>query len=101
MNFIPNSPEQRRAMLERIGVENIAELFRDIPVDVKLARPMDIPAGMSEQELLRHMKELSAKNAAVGDYLSFLGAGAYEHHVPSFVNQLLLRQEFYTAYTPY
>jgi glycine dehydrogenase subunit 1 len=101
MNFIPNSPEQQRAMLERIGVTNIDELFSNVPDNVKLNRPLDIPDGLSEQELLRHLQQLAGKNANLGEYSSFLGAGAYEHYVPSFVNQLLLRSEFYTAYTPY
>ncbi len=101
MNFIPNSAEQRQDMLARIGVKNVAELFNDIPDNLKLNRPLDIPKGLSEQDLVRHVHGLAKKNAHAGDYLSFLGAGAYEHYVPSFVDHLLLRSEFYTAYTPY
>lgn len=101
MNFIPNSDAQRREMLKRIGVDTIEELFCDIPEEVKLNRPLDIPFGLPEQELVRHVQGLAGKNANVSEYMSFLGAGAYEHYVPSFVNQLLLRSEFYTAYTPY
>ncbi len=101
MNFIPNSPEQQRAMLERIGVTNVEELFSDVPGNVKLGRPLDIPAGLSEQELMRHLQGLAARNANQSEYTSYLGAGAYEHYIPSLVNQLLLRSEFYTAYTPY
>lgn len=101
MNFLPNSPPQRKAMLERIGVKDVGELFSDIPEKVRLNRPLDIPAGLSEQELARHVRELASNNANAADYLSFLGAGAYEHYIPSFVSQLLLRSEFYTAYTPY
>lgn len=101
MNYIPNSNEQRQAMLERIGVNSIEELFSDIPENIKLNRPLDIPPALAEQQLVRHVNGLAAKNANSGDYLSFLGAGAYEHYVASFVNHLLLRSEFYTAYTPY
>ncbi|MDA8441045.1 MAG: aminomethyl-transferring glycine dehydrogenase subunit GcvPA [Peptococcaceae bacterium] len=101
MNFIPNSTEQRQAMLERIGVKDMGELFSDVPSNIKLQRTLDIPEGLSEQEVVRHMHELAAKNVNLQEYTSFLGAGAYEHYIPSFVNQLLLRSEFYTAYTPY
>ncbi len=101
MNFIPNSNEQSQAMLERIGVNSIEELFSDIPKNVRLNRPLAIPPALEEQQLVRHVKALAAKNANLGEYLSFLGAGAYDHYVPSFVNHLLLRSEFYTAYTPY
>jgi len=101
MNFVPNSEQQRQEMLGRIGVDSITDLFADIPENVRLNRDLNIPGGLAEQELVSHVQGLAGKNANVGEYLSFLGAGAYEHYVPSFVNQLLLRSEFYTAYTPY
>ena len=101
MNFIPNSNEQSQAMLERIGVNSIEELISDIPKNVTLNQPLAIPPALEEQQFVRHVKDLAAKNANLGEYLSFLGAGAYDHYVPSFVNHLLLRSEFYTAYTPY
>ncbi len=101
MNFIPNSNEQSQAMLERIGVNSIEELFSDIPENVRLDRPLAIPPALAEQQLVRHVKALADKNAHLDEYLSFLGAGAYDHYVPGFVNHLLLRSEFYTAYTPY
>lgn len=101
MNFVPNTGEQREKLLARIGVESVAELFADIPEDVKLKRPLAVPGGMSEPELIKHVKGLAQRNGTVEEYTSYLGAGAYEHYIPSFVDQLLLRQEFYTAYTPY
>ncbi len=101
MNFIPNSTEQRQEMLQRIGAKSVGELFSDVLENVTLQRPLDIPPGLPEQELVRHVRGLAGKNADMDGYLSFLGAGAYEHYIPSFVNQLLLRSEFYTAYTPY
>ena len=101
MNFIPNSTDQRQEMLQRIGAKSVGELFSDVPENVTLQRPLDIPAGLPEQQLVRHVRGLAGRNADLDAYLSFLGAGAYEHYIPSFVNQLLLRSEFYTAYTPY
>lgn len=101
MNFVPNTDAQKQAMLEKIGITGITELFSDIPESVRLKRHLDIPTGLSEQELVRHVQGLADKNANINEYSSFLGAGAYEHYIPSFVNQLLLRSEFYTAYTPY
>lgn len=79
----------------------MSELFSDIPANLQLNRPLDIPQGLVEQDLVRHVRGLAKQNAHAGEYLSFLGAGAYEHYVPSFVDHMLLRSEFYTAYTPY
>ena len=101
MNYVPNTASQQEQLLARIGVNDIEELFQDVPESVRLYRPLNIQGGMSEQELVKHVKALAAKNSSLEQYTSFLGAGAYEHYIPSFVDQLLLRQEFYTAYTPY
>ena len=101
MNFVPNTDSQQEQLLNRIGVKSADDLFADVPQGVRLQRPLNVPGGMSEQELIKHVKGLAKKNQTVEDYLSFLGAGAYEHFIPSYVDQLLLRSEFYTAYTPY
>ena len=101
MNFLPHTEEDRREMLKTIGVKSIEELFADIPAEVMMKRPLNIPGPMSEPEVIRHLKELSGKNGNLNDYVSFLGAGAYDHFVPSAVDHMLLRSEFYTAYTPY
>jgi glycine dehydrogenase subunit 1 len=101
MNFVPNTDSQRKGLLSRIGVKSVEDLFEDIPHEIRLKRPLNIRGGMSEQELVKHVKGLSNKNKTVEEYSSYLGAGAYEHFIPSFVDQLLLRSEFYTAYTPY
>ncbi|KLU64962.1 putative glycine dehydrogenase (decarboxylating) subunit 1 [Desulfosporosinus acididurans] len=101
MNFVPNTDSQKERLLARIGVESVEDLFADVPKEVRLKRPLNIRGGMSEQELVKHVKGLAAKNKNVEEYSSYLGAGAYEHYIPSFVDQLLLRSEFYTAYTPY
>ena len=101
MDFVPNTDSQRTQLLARIGAKSTEDLFADIPTEVRLQRPLAIRGGMSEQELVRHVKGLANLNKTVEDYSSYLGAGAYEHFIPSFVDQLLLRSEFYTAYTPY
>lgn len=101
MNYVPNTASQQDRLLARIGVESIEELFKDIPETVRRQAILNIPGGMAEQDLVKHVKEIANRNGNLEEYTSFLGAGAYEHYIPSFVDQLLLRSEFYTAYTPY
>jgi glycine dehydrogenase subunit 1 len=100
MRYLPHTPQEINAMLGAIGVPSLDALFEPIPRDVQLGRPLAIPAGLDEASLMTHLAALSHKNEAA-TMLSFLGAGIYEHHVPPAVDQLLLRSEFYTAYTPY
>jgi glycine dehydrogenase subunit 1 len=88
-------------MLSSIGLQSEEELFSMIPPDVRLNRALELPAAMSEPELAAHMKRMAARNTSCGDAVCFLGAGAYDHFIPSVVRHLLSRQEFYTAYTPY
>ncbi len=99
--YLPNTTEQQKQMLADIGLASTEDLFRDIPAEVRLQRPLNLPAPLSEMELADHMKEIAGKNASVDEYACFLGAGAYDHFIPSVVNHLISRQEFYTAYTPY
>lgn len=101
MNYVPNTASQQAKLLARIGAASLEELFQDIPQSLRLTRPLNVVGGMSEPELVKHVKALAHQNGSTETYLSFLGAGAYEHYIPSFVDQLLLRSEFYTAYTPY
>jgi glycine dehydrogenase subunit 1 len=101
MNFLPNTDQDRAKMLKAVGVSDLEELFGDIPKSVRPKKPMSIPGGLSEYEVKKLVSSLSKKNQNLDDLTCYLGAGAYEHHIPSFVDQLLLRQEFYTAYTPY
>jgi len=100
MRYLPHTPEEISSMLEAIGVPSIDALFSPIPDKVQLGRPLAIPRGIDEVSLMAHLTELSHKNPST-TMLSFLGAGIYDHHVPPAVDQLLLRSEFYTAYTPY
>jgi glycine dehydrogenase subunit 1 len=90
-----------REMLAAIGVGSVEELFRDVPASVRLGRQLDLPAPLSEVELVRHVGELAASNMHTGAELSFLGAGMYDHYVPAIVDAVLARGEFLTAYTPY
>jgi glycine dehydrogenase subunit 1 len=100
MRYLPHTKAEIAAMLQAIGVADIDALFDPIPKNVQLGRPLAIEPGMDEAGLMDHLAALASANTAAGA-LSFLGAGIYDHHVPPAVDQLLLRGEFYTAYTPY
>lgn len=98
MPFIPHTDQDIEEMLEAIGIHHIETLFDEIPDSLRHA-PLDgIPAGLSEMELGRLMQERAKKD---GDQLCFIGAGAYEHHIPAAVWEIATRGEFYSAYTPY
>lgn len=99
--FIPGTDEQRDDMLGQIGIKEVDELFTCIPEKIRLQGRLNLPPAMSEMELAAHMRELSKKNCSLDDYVCFLGAGAYDHYIPSAVNHIISRQEFYTSYTPY
>ena len=100
MTFIPHTDTNRREMLAKIGVESVRDLFQDIPSD-RLYVNFDLPESLSEMEADWELKELAGANIATDRYACFLGAGAYNHYVPSVVDYVLQRGEFYTAYTPY
>jgi glycine dehydrogenase subunit 1 len=99
MRYIPNSPEERRSMLAEIGCERIEELFEQIPEKFRLSEPIGIGSAMSEPDLLRYFRDLASQNAT--DFQCFLGAGAYSHFIPTVIDPLISRAEFFTAYTPY
>ncbi|MCK4507108.1 MAG: aminomethyl-transferring glycine dehydrogenase subunit GcvPA [Desulfuromonadales bacterium] len=101
MRYIPHTEEDVRQMLGTIGVDSIEDLFSEIPRDVRLDRPYDLVAPMSESEVLGELKRLARQNATVETHTSFLGGGAYNHFSPSVVDHLISRSEFYSAYTPY
>ena len=100
MDYVPHSNEDREAMLRAIGVAGSEDLFHDIPADVRHPH-LDLPPGMSEPEVIRHLNALGQQNTNVLETPSFLGAGCYNHFIPSIVNALILRGEFLTSYTPY
>jgi glycine dehydrogenase subunit 1 len=91
----------RQAMLEAIGVGSIEELFAELPADVRLERPLDLPPGASESEVVEDLGSLARRNADAESELCFLGAGMYDHYVPAIVDAITQRSEFLTPYTPY
>jgi glycine dehydrogenase subunit 1 len=99
--YIPNGADDITEMLAAVGVDSVDRLFDSIPKDVKLDRLLDIPGPWSEIESRRWFRETAARNKTAVDHLSFLGGGAYAHSQPACVDQLLLRAEFLTSYTPY
>lgn len=99
--YIPNTNEDRKEMLETIGVETINDLFNDIPEEVKLNRELNLEEALSEIEVENKMKALGNKNKSLDDLTCFLGAGAYDHFIPGIIKHITSRSEFYTAYTPY
>ena len=101
MPYIYNTPNDQREMLATIGAASIDELFDSIPDALKLDRPLDIPAAMGELELEQHIRELGAKNLHASNAVSFLGGGSYDHFIPSAIDAIASRSEFYTSYTPY
>jgi glycine dehydrogenase subunit 1 len=101
MEYIPNTRQDQEAMLSAIGVSTLEELLVDVPKAVRLNRPLAIPDALSELELRSKMSELAEANVHTDGYTYFLGAGAYDHYIPSVVLHLMARSEFYTSYTPY
>ncbi|ERI95382.1 glycine dehydrogenase [Clostridiales bacterium oral taxon 876 str. F0540] len=99
--YIPNTDSDQKKMLESIGIKSTDELFKDIPENLQLNRRLNINKPMSELEVSRDLKNLSDKNLNNEDLICFLGAGAYDHYIPSVVKHITSRSEFYTAYTPY
>src|ERR687898_205523 len=93
--------EDLREMLGAIGVESLEDLFTDIPESVRLGRELELPPGRSEQEVYEHLASLAARNRSAEDEITFVGAGMYDHYVPSLIDTLLGRSEFLTPYTPY
>ena len=88
-------------MLSAIGVKSIGDLFSEIPAKVRMQRPLNLNAPMSEHALLREMRRMAGVNGDLTQYVSFMGAGAYDHYIPAALRTIVNRQEFVTAYTPY
>ena len=101
MTYIPISPQERESMLETIGVKSLDDLFEDVPVKHRFPK-LDLPPALTEMEALLQLSDVANANENVrSDLISFLGAGMYHHYIPSVVDHMLRRGEFYTAYTPY
>ncbi len=101
MRYLPHTSDEIADMLHVIGVKSVDDLFACIPEGLKLQEPLDLPPALPELQLRKHLRRLSRENAHGDEWISFLGAGAYRHYVPSAVRLLLARSEFSTAYTPY
>jgi glycine dehydrogenase subunit 1 len=91
----------RAEMLAAIGVDSVDELFEQVPEPLRLGRPLDLPAGMSEAEVHERLAALAARNADAEEQVCFVGAGMYDHYVPAIVDAITQRSEFLTPYTPY
>ena len=100
MPYIPLTGPEKRGLLREIGVSSLDDLIRAIPSALR-GPEMSLPEGMSEPEVQRLVRDLGALNTSGLDFLSFLGAGSYDHFIPSAVQEVISRQEFSTAYTPY
>ena len=101
MRYLPHTPEEVSAMLSAVGADDIDALFEHIPDACRRKTPLGLPEPLSEWELDRHMDGLSGTTAVQPEYMVFMGAGSYDHHIPEAIKQLLRRGEIFTAYTPY
>lgn len=101
MRYLPHTEQDIKEMLAKIGVEKISDLFNSIPDALRLEKPLNLPAPLSESELVATMRRLEKHNPSPDEYSQFQGAGAYRHFTPTLVNHLILRGELLTCYTPY
>src|SRR5687768_15758775 len=99
--YIANTPAEQKQMLQTIGAGSIEELLVRVPAKARMSRPLALPPALAETDLIRHMSAMAARNADAESFSCFQGAGAYDHYVPSPINHLTSRGEFFTAYTPY
>ncbi|MBA7640020.1 putative glycine dehydrogenase (decarboxylating) subunit 1 [subsurface metagenome] len=101
MPYIPNTDEDRKEMFKRIGVSSFEELMSEIPEELRLKGEYNLQKALSEYEAKHELESIAGKNRTTKECISFLGAGIYDHFIPSVVNIIANRPEFYTAYTPY
>ncbi len=101
MRYLPHTQDDIKAMLAKIGHDSLDDLFETIPEELKSKEPLNLPEPLSEWDLDTHMEDLALKNIACKAYTCFMGAGSYDHYIPSIIPYLVSRSEFATAYTPY
>lgn len=99
--YLPLTEKDKSEMLDTIGISDISELFNDIPEKVRFKGDLNIKPKKSETSLLRELNSIAGKNITTETHVSFLGAGVYDHYIPTVVDHVISRSEFYTAYTPY
>lgn len=99
--YLPQTSADQKEMLAAIGIDSTEQLFSDIPESIRFKGELNISKAMAEPDLVRYLSKLANKNKSLKQVTSFLGAGVYEHYIPSVVNHVISRSEFYTAYTPY
>ncbi|WP_077326936.1 aminomethyl-transferring glycine dehydrogenase subunit GcvPA [Virgibacillus siamensis] len=99
--YLPMTADDKQQMLDTIGVESTEALFSDIPEKIRFKGELNLKKPANEQQLKKELSALANKNANLTEYTSFLGAGVYDHFIPSVVDHVISRSEFYTAYTPY
>ena len=101
MRYTPHTPADLERMLATIGLSSVDELYRHIPQTLRERAKIDLPDGLTELAVRRHLMALAAGNANPGDWSFFLGGGIYHHFIPSAVDAIISRSEFATSYTPY
>ncbi|MBE0566777.1 MAG: aminomethyl-transferring glycine dehydrogenase subunit GcvPA [Krumholzibacteria bacterium] len=101
MAYVPHTAEDIRAMLSVIGADSVDDLFAHLPAAVRLQRPLDLPPGLSEEEVRRYFRRAALRNHGTGELVCFLGGGVYDAIVPAACDAVVSRSEFLTAYTPY
>lgn len=99
--YLPDTKEDQAEMLELLNASSVDALFEDLPAEIRLDGELNIPEAVPEPLLLKKMQQLAGQNINANQYPTFLGAGTYDHYIPSVVNHMISRSEFYTAYTPY
>ncbi|OPX28628.1 MAG: glycine dehydrogenase (aminomethyl-transferring) [Candidatus Omnitrophica bacterium 4484_171] len=101
MPYILNTPAQIKEILKELGLSSEEELFSQIPESIKIKEELFLPGGMSEKEVSSAVRRIGKQNRNLNEFNSFLGAGLYDHYIPSALKHIINRSEFYTAYTPY
>jgi glycine dehydrogenase subunit 1 len=101
VSYLPHTPQDRKAMLQVVGVGDVEELYQDLPPQLRLKRDLHLPPALGEEALERTLGELAARNATTRSHVCFLGGGATDRFLPSLVEEVISRAEFLTSYTPY
>lgn len=101
MRYLPHAEDDLTEMLRAVGMDRLEDLASVLPEDLRMKESLDLPLSLSEMELIQSLRSLSETGRGIKPWISFLGAGAYDHFIPSVVDHVLRRSEFYTAYTPY